>query len=55
METGAVLNEYIVEGRYPGDLSFESIGPDQAEEAVNIAQRIKALVVAILAKGAVGN
>ena len=52
METSAVLNEYIVEGRYPGDLSFESIGPDEAEEAVNIARRIKMLVAAILAKGA---
>ena len=55
METGAVLNEYIVEGRYPGDLSFESIGPDEAEEAVNIARRVKALVAAILAKGAAGS
>ena len=55
MEMGAVLNEYIVEGRYPGGLSFESIGPDEAEEAVNIARRVKALVAAIMAKGAAGN
>jgi HEPN domain-containing protein len=51
METGAVLNEYIVAGRYPGDLSFESIGPDEAEEAVGVARQIEALVAARLAKG----
>ncbi len=51
MERGAVLNEYIVAGRYPGDLSFESIGRGEAEEAVSIAQLIKATVLEKLAKG----
>lgn len=41
---GAVLNEYIVAGRYPGDLSYEAIGRREAEEAREIVRRIKELV-----------
>jgi len=44
LEQGAVLNEYIVAGRYPGDLAFEKIGRQEAEEAVQIVQRIRGLV-----------
>ncbi|MBX7235239.1 MAG: HEPN domain-containing protein [Caldilineales bacterium] len=40
----AVLNEYIVSGRYPGDLSFEMIGREEAEEAVAIVERIREMV-----------
>ena len=44
LEDGAVLNEYIVAGRYPGDLAYETIGKAEAEEAVEIVRQIKALV-----------
>jgi hypothetical protein len=50
MEEGAILNEYIVAGRYPSDISFESIGRDEAEGAVSIARRIKAVVLEKLAQ-----
>jgi HEPN domain-containing protein len=41
---GAVLNEYIVAGRYPGDLTFEEIGKAQAEEALKAARHIRSHV-----------
>jgi len=41
-EDGAVLNEYIVAGRYPGDLAFEVIGEIEASEALVAVQRIAA-------------
>lgn len=43
-EGGAVLNEYIVAGRYPGDVAHEEIGAAEAEEAVAITRRIKDVV-----------
>lgn len=39
---GAVLNEYIVAGRYPGDLAVEHIGRAEAHEALDAARRIAA-------------
>ena len=39
-EGGAVLNEYIIAGRYPGDVAYEAIGEDEAKEAVAIVRRI---------------
>lgn len=36
-----VLNEYVVAGRYPGDLAFECIGPAEAQEALEAAQHIR--------------
>jgi HEPN domain-containing protein len=48
LEEGTVLNEYITEGRYPGDIAFESIGGVEAQEAVSIARRIRETVVARL-------
>lgn len=39
-EAGAVLNEYIVAGRYPGDIAFEEIGKAEAHEALAAVQRI---------------
>ena len=39
------LNEYIAEGRYPGDLPFESIGKDAAGKAIEAAEKIEAHVV----------
>jgi len=38
------LNEYIVEGRYPGDLPWEGIGKTQAEEAIEAADKIARFV-----------
>ncbi len=43
---GAVLNEYITEGRYPGDIAYEDIGRDDAEEALRIVRRIRDVVLA---------
>ena len=48
LEEGTVLNEYITEGRYPGDIAFESIGDAEAQEAVSITRRISKIVVAKL-------
>jgi HEPN domain-containing protein len=44
-EAGAILNEYIVAGRYPGDLSFEVIERPEAEEALSIVEEIRKLVL----------
>jgi HEPN domain-containing protein len=41
---GAVLNEYIVAGRYPGDITFEPIGRAEAQEALDASRRIRARV-----------
>jgi HEPN domain-containing protein len=35
-----LLNEYISEGRYPGDLPFETIDKKDAEEAIEAAEEI---------------
>ncbi len=39
-----LLNEYIEEGRYPGDLPFESIGEKDAGEAIDAADKIAEFV-----------
>jgi HEPN domain-containing protein len=41
---GAILNEYTVAGRYPGDLAFEDIDLMDAQEAVAVVRQIKDLV-----------
>jgi hypothetical protein len=46
MSSGAVLNAYIVAGRYPGDLAFDEVTYEDAHEAVAIVRRIKQLVTA---------
>jgi len=38
---GAVLNEYIVAGRYPGDVFAEGIDHEAAEEALKAVKRIR--------------
>jgi len=48
LEDGTVLNEYITEGRYPGDIAFEIIGDTEAQEAVSITRHIRDMVVARL-------
>ena len=48
LEEGSVLNEYITEGRYPGDIAFEIIGDTEAQEAVGITCCIRDMVVARL-------
>ena len=45
LEKGSILNEYIVAGRYPGDLAHERLGQAEAEEAVEIVCQIKAQVM----------
>ena len=40
-----LLNEYISEVRYPGDLPFESIGEDDAKEAIEAADKIEEFVL----------
>ena len=44
VDEGAVLNEYIVVGRYPGDIALEPIGAGEAEETLAAAKRIRARV-----------
>jgi len=39
------LNEYITEGRYPGDMPFESIGKDNAMEAIEASETIEKFVL----------
>ena len=41
---GSLLNEYIVAGRYPGDVAVEEIGATEAREALEAAQSIQAHV-----------
>jgi HEPN domain-containing protein len=38
---GSLLNEYIVAGRYPGDIAAEQIGAAEAKEALEAAQVIR--------------
>lgn len=45
LDEGIVLNEYLTEGRYPGDIAFESIGDAEAQEATSITRRISEMVV----------
>jgi len=40
-----LLNEYVTEGRYPGDLPFESIGKNEAVEAIEAANKIENFVL----------
>ena len=44
-EECGVLNEYITEARYPDDLSFESIGENDAKEAIESADKIERFVL----------
>ncbi len=45
---GEILNEYIIAGRYPGDIAFEDIGKIEAEEAVAAARAIRARVAGLV-------
>jgi len=44
-EECGLLNEYITEARYPGDLPFESINEDDAQEAIEAAGKIEEFVL----------
>ena len=44
-----ILNQYIAEGRYPGDLPFEKIGEADAQEAIDAAEKIEQFVMRKLA------
>jgi len=39
-----LLNRYITEGRYPGDLPWEMIGKKQADEAIEATEKIEKFV-----------
>ncbi|MBL7074672.1 HEPN domain-containing protein [candidate division KSB1 bacterium] len=41
-----LLDEYIEEGRYPGDLPWEAIGERDAYEAFEAAEKISRFVLA---------
>jgi HEPN domain-containing protein len=41
---GAILNEYIVAGRYPGEVISEHIDNQAAEEALRAVERIRSRV-----------
>ena len=45
---GAVLNEYIVAGRYPGDIAFEHIGRAEALESLDATRHIRARVTSLM-------
>lgn len=55
LEAGTILNEYIVAGRYPGDIAVEGIRDKDAKEAVDAAQQIRARVKTLLTFGCVSN
>jgi HEPN domain-containing protein len=44
IDEGAILNEYIIVGRYPEDINFERIGRVEAEEALEAVRRIQARI-----------
>jgi len=44
-EECGLLNEYITEARYPGDMPFESIAKDDAREAIEAAHKIEQFVL----------
>jgi HEPN domain-containing protein len=48
LEAGAIINEYIVAGRYPGDLTLEIIDRPEAEEALEIVAQIRNVVLSLL-------
>ena len=48
---GIILNEYIVTGRYPDDISFEEIGLTEAEEALSAARKIRDRVLELMKEG----
>ena len=49
VDESSALNEYSVTGRYPGDVSFEAFGQDNAGEALQAAERIREFVLAKMA------
>lgn len=44
-EECSLLNEYITQARYPGNLPFEGIGEDDAMEAIEAANKIEEFVL----------
>jgi HEPN domain-containing protein len=47
---GVVLNEYLIAGRYPSDISFEHIGRVEAQEALNAAHKIRVFIRRLMTK-----
>ena len=48
MTKGAILNEYIVAGRYPGDIACEPIGHAEAQEALDATRHIRTRVKGLM-------
>jgi len=46
LSEGETLNEYITAGRYPGDLTGESLARDDAVEALRIVRKIQDIIFA---------
>ena len=44
-EDCSILNDYVIDGRYSADISFEEIGAKEAKEAIAKAERKKAFVL----------
>lgn len=45
---GIVLNEYIIAGRYPDDISIEDIGQTEAVEALAAVRKIRDRVLDLM-------
>ena len=45
---GIILNEYVIVGRYPDDLSIEEIGQTEAEEALAAVHKIRDRVLDLM-------
>ena len=44
-EECGLLNEYIIEGRYPGDVPYENITENDAKESIEAAEKIETYVL----------
>jgi hypothetical protein len=45
---GIILNEYIIAGRYPDDISIEDIGQTEAVEALAVVHKIRECVLDLI-------
>ncbi len=43
IEEAEILNDYISEGRYPSDLPWDSVGEQEAREALEAADKVQGL------------
>ncbi len=45
---GIILNEYVIAGRYPDDISIDDIGHEEAEEALAAVRKIRDRVLDLI-------